>query len=84
MASNSDREMQRALEMDGDKLRELTGEDHGPWYFVVCPCCAGSGIIAQAITVYEPGCGFPHKDTDERPCPECDGTGIHETTWEPV
>lgn len=26
-----DREMQRALEADGEKLRQLTGEDHGPW-----------------------------------------------------
>lgn len=24
-------EMQRALEADGEKLRTLTGEDHGPW-----------------------------------------------------
>ena len=23
-------EMQRALEQDGEKLRQLTGEDHGP------------------------------------------------------
>lgn len=26
-----DREMQAALEADGEKLRQLTGEDHGPW-----------------------------------------------------
>jgi hypothetical protein len=25
------REAERALEMDGEKLRALTGEDHGPW-----------------------------------------------------
>lgn len=25
-----DKEMQRALEADGEKLRALTGEDHGP------------------------------------------------------
>lgn len=25
------KEMQRALEADGEKLRQLTGEDHGPW-----------------------------------------------------
>lgn len=24
--------MMRALELDGEKLRGLTGEDHGPWY----------------------------------------------------
>lgn len=26
-----DREMQKALEADGEKLLQLTGEDHGPW-----------------------------------------------------
>ena len=26
-----DKEMQKALEADGEKLRQLTGEDHGPW-----------------------------------------------------
>lgn len=26
-----DTEMQKALEADGEKLRQLTGEDHGPW-----------------------------------------------------
>lgn len=26
-----DKEMQRALELDGEKLRQLTGEDHGPF-----------------------------------------------------
>jgi hypothetical protein len=26
-----DREMTKALEADGEKLRQLTGEDHGPW-----------------------------------------------------
>lgn len=25
--------MQEALEADGEKLRQLTGEDHGPWDF---------------------------------------------------
>jgi hypothetical protein len=27
--------MQKALEADGEKLRQLTGEDHGP----LCPRC---------------------------------------------
>lgn len=27
-----DREMQCALEADGQKLRQLTGADHGPWF----------------------------------------------------
>lgn len=31
------REMMKALEADGEKLRQLTGEDHGPWG--VCDGC---------------------------------------------
>ena len=31
-------EMQKALEADGEKLRQLTGEDHGPWILVTEPC----------------------------------------------
>ena len=27
-----DAEMQRALEADGEKLRQMTGADHGPWF----------------------------------------------------
>lgn len=46
--------------------------------FDSCPCCNGSGVECQRITVYERGCGFPHDDVDEFPCGECDGTG---TVW---
>jgi hypothetical protein len=28
-----DKEMMKALEADGEKLRQLTGEDHGPYFF---------------------------------------------------
>jgi hypothetical protein len=35
-------EMQRALEADGEKLRQLTGEDHGP--FKIC----GGGLAGDA------------------------------------
>ena len=27
------RTMEEALEADGEKLRQLTGQDHGPWWF---------------------------------------------------
>lgn len=27
-----DKEMQKALEADGEKLRQLTGKDHGPYF----------------------------------------------------
>jgi len=43
------------------------------WY--VCDACGGEGSIAYAITVYEPGCGFPHGDAAEKPCPTCGGAG---------
>ena len=29
-------EMEKALRADGEKLKQLTGEDHGP--FMWCPC----------------------------------------------
>ncbi len=35
-----DDEMMRALESDGEKLRAMTGEDHGPH----CPECLGTGM----------------------------------------
>ena len=73
---STDREMQRALELDGEKLRQLTGEDHGPWCVDDCAECGGAGIIPRRVTVYEHGCGFPHNDTDEVKCDACDGLGI--------
>lgn len=30
-------EMQRALLADGDKLRDMLGEDHGPWFDLESP-----------------------------------------------
>lgn len=46
-----------------------------PQQWRVCETCDGEGHIVIAITVYEAGCGFPHDDTDERPCPTCGGAG---------
>jgi hypothetical protein len=56
-------------------IADLPAEDHGPFWFVPCGHCGGSGVIGRRVTVYEHGCGFPHDDTEESPCPECDGTG---------
>ncbi len=75
------KEMQEALEADGEKLRQMTGQDHGPvflgppqqWY--VCDACDGEGFIPRRVTVYEHGCGFPHDDTHEEPCGKCNGVG---------
>lgn len=74
--NSEDREMMKALEADGEKLRQLTGEDHGPQFFADCQCC-DRGVRAERITVYEGG-GW-YYDTDERPCPDCGGTGLVET-----
>lgn len=76
--TDRDREMQKALEADGEKLRQLTGADHGPF----CPECLGSGVEVFAVTVYEHGCGFSHTSTDERPCRECGGTGRAEVGYD--
>lgn len=51
-----DKEMTDALKADGDKLRQLTGEDHGPMYYIECAVC-GEFWFSK-----EPDC-------DE--CPEC-------------
>ena len=40
-----------------------------------CEACDGKGYTVHRITVYEAGCGFPHDDTDERPCEHCGGFG---------
>lgn len=38
-----------------------------------CPTCEGEGVVRRRISVYEPGCGFPHDDIEEAPCPCCSG-----------
>lgn len=110
-----DKEMMKALEADGEKLRQMTGEEHGPFcprclvnplgpkpifldtkteehicgncweqdraadevpqQWFDCEACGGEGITRHTITVYEPGCGFPHDDVEEVPCKDCHGTG---------
>jgi len=46
-----------------------------PERWIVCDACDGEGVRAYAITVYEPGCAFPHGDTEEEVCPDCGGAG---------
>lgn len=58
--SQFDLEMQRALEADGEKLRQLTGEDHGPF----CPSCLGLGCIEGSSD-----------QGDVWTCDDCNGTG---------
>lgn len=84
--SDWSKEMMEALEADGEKLRQLTGEDHGPWFFPdepplmveTCAHCGGDGYIIRSIWVHEPGCGYGHDSTEEVRCEACDGKGSTE------
>jgi DnaJ-class molecular chaperone len=50
--------------------------DEAPFEIVTCDACDGYGNEVFGITVYEPGCGFSHDSTDERPCKHCGGAGV--------
>lgn len=55
---------------------ESPDEDFCQWEDAMdgeCETCRGSGVIVKRVTVYEAGCGFPHDDGEERPCPDCCG-----------
>ena len=70
---SDDREMQKALEADGEKLRQLTGEDHGPWGIIPCPCCDGAGEWDEGPLPASSGATEP--DYRQVICPECEGVG---------
>jgi DnaJ-class molecular chaperone len=59
--------------------------DDPPEQWVECEACDGYGYIAKRISVYEPGCGFPHDDTQEVTCEACNGAGgrIEEIDYHP-
>lgn len=68
-----------ALEADGEKLRQLTGEDHGPWSFepetfmVPCPVCfESSGYVWEHGNDWESG---PWSNQTNIPCRHCEGAG---------
>lgn len=46
-----------------------------PLTWRVCDACDGEGVTGHRITVYEPGCGFPHDDVVEKVCEGCGGAG---------
>lgn len=59
-------------------IREQVTEmdwDEPPLQIFTCGVCDGRGYTLHRVTVYEHGCGFPHDDTDERPCEHCGGYG---------
>jgi hypothetical protein len=74
------KEMMAALEADGEKLRQLTGEDHGPVFltdarFIPCEHCGSEGRIYF---------GQYEDERDGGPCPVCEGTGMVETRAESI
>jgi hypothetical protein len=79
--TNFDREMQRALKLDGEKLRQLTGEDHGPIFIgedpypglAPCPACFEScGYVVEFGNDWNSG---PWSNQTNIPCKVCNGTG---------
>jgi hypothetical protein len=75
MSTSFDDAMITALEADGEYLRQMTGEDHGPLFLITCEACGGEGVFLKRVMVYATGCAFPHDDTDEQKCEFCDGYG---------
>ena len=73
MTYDADKEMQRALEADGEKLRQLTGEDHGPWVLVPCPACDGAGEWDEGPLPASSGATQP--EYRQVICTECEGAG---------
>ena len=74
-----DKEMMKALEADGEKLTQLTGEDHGPAFLFApdeCPHCQ----YDSQFPGFEKG-GWLQQDNNGpiAPCPVCnlDGTYDH-------
>ena len=74
--SREDKAMREALEADGEKLRQLTGEDYGPWDFEFddlegCPNCGGEGVVYCCFEEY--ACVDPEGGCDlcERRCDWC-------------
>lgn len=70
-------EMWEALEADGEKLRQLTGEDHGPWSIypgqAPCPACfESSGYVWEHGNDWNSG---PWSHQTNIPCKHCNGTG---------
>lgn len=57
------REMQMALEADGEKLRQLTGEDHGPYFVEESEICIQTSDKSHEAMVVE--CVCPRCDERE-------------------
>jgi hypothetical protein len=69
-------EMRRALEADGEKLRALTGEEHGPLQLFTCDICGGEGVVPtgrMSHSVDSATIDPPFEITET--CRECNGLG---------
>lgn len=77
------REMMKALEADGAKLRQLTGEDHGPVWIddrmVTCETCGGDGSFDRVVGHDPSGPVW-----EDRFCPTCQGAGEYAVKTESV
>lgn len=75
----ADDEMRRALIADGEKLRQLTGEDHGPDFIDEEECwnCGGEGYVYNCFEEY--ACVDPEGGCDEcmRRCDVCNRRRPH-------
>lgn len=78
-----DKEMMKALEADGGKLRQMTGEDHGPRFiegppqqWFVCDDCAGEGEIGTGRMSHTVTSGtIDPPDEIMEQCKRCRGAG---------
>lgn len=64
-------DMDKALELDGEKLRALTGQDHGPFKTAqaICERCDGQGWYPIREDNGE-------GDPDIEDCPDCNASGM--------
>jgi DnaJ-class molecular chaperone len=65
--------LDEALALDGEKLRQLTGEDHGPWGLIECPACQGAGEWDEGPLPASSGATEP--TYRQVICGHCEGTG---------
>jgi hypothetical protein len=75
------KEMQRALQADGEKLRQLTGEDHGPHFWTTCPECQGEGAVGTGIMSHAVNTATIDPPWElGKQCPTCGGCGYVESS----
>lgn len=73
-----DEAMKKALEADGEKLRQLTGEDHGPWpvYDPESAAAGGPPITTGRVRMCDE-CGQHPADYPSKICVGCEAYRDH-------